>query len=290
MSAGGVHRSFVTEPGPPGTRFSEVRRFAELDSTNRYLVDEARAGARAWLVAVAEHQTAGRGRLGRRWEAPPAANLLASVLLTPELAPDQLHLCSVAVALSAAEACRQGSGLVTELKWPNDLLVGEHKVAGILAESVPLGERSAGGRPGPASAPGAERRAVVVGVGVNLAWPPPEGSPGSDTVPDELRHIATSVWRETGSQVGAREILGLLLADLDGRLADLDDVHGRLRLAQEYRARCSTLGRAVRVVLADDEVRGTAVDITPEGHLVVDVGACFTTVTAGDVVHVHRGG
>lgn len=273
MSEAPAQRPHAVEPGPPGTRFSEVRRFSELDSTNRYLVDEARSAPRDGLVAVAEHQTAGRGRLGRRWEAPAGANLLVSVLLTPSLAVDQLHLCSVAVALSAAEACRRAAGLEPELKWPNDLLVGERKLAGILAESAPV--------------PSGGRRAVVVGLGLNVAWPPPEGETRGEPVPAELRSIATSIWRETAARPDARSLLDLVLADLEHRLVDLDDVAGRHRLAHEYRSRCSTLGRAVRVVQADGEIRGTAMDITPEGHLLVDVGACFSTVTAGDVVHVH---
>src|ERR1700686_1291505 len=82
------------------TAMYEVRRFAELDSTNRYLLDEARAGAAEGLVAMADHQTAGRGRLGRRWEAPPGANLLVSVLLRPTLPTEELHLCTVAMALA----------------------------------------------------------------------------------------------------------------------------------------------------------------------------------------------
>ncbi len=84
----------------------EVRRFEEIDSTNTYLRTEARNGAPDGVVAVAEHQTAGRGRLDRRWESPAGASLLFSVLLRPQLDPAELHLCTAAVALAAAEACR----------------------------------------------------------------------------------------------------------------------------------------------------------------------------------------
>lgn len=282
MSEGAAEAPYVVEAGPAGTRFTELRRFAELDSTNRYLVDEALDAPRDGLVAVAEHQSAGRGRLGRPWEAPAGANLLVSILVTPRLAADQLHLCSVAAALATAEACRRAAALSPSLKWPNDLLVGERKLAGVLAESVPL-----------QSAPGehpSERRAVVVGVGLNVGWPPPDDEPGIEAVPPELRGIATSIRRETARDVGPRLILDFLLADLEHRLVDLDTAAGRQRLGREYRESCTTLGRPVRVVLPDGETTGTAIDITPEGHLVVDVGACFTTVTAGDVVHLHTTG
>ncbi len=86
------------------TRFVDVRRFASIDSTNRYLLDEARAGAKEGVVAVADHQTAGRGRLGRTWQAPSGANLLLSVLLRPSVPADERHLVTAAVALAATDA------------------------------------------------------------------------------------------------------------------------------------------------------------------------------------------
>ena len=130
-------------------RFTDVRRFDELDSTNRYLLDEARAGAPEFVVAVADHQTAGRGRLGRTWEAPPGAALLCSVLLRPSLAPERLHLVTAAVALAARDALDGRP----DIKWPNDLLVDGRKLAGVLAE--------------------ADLPAVVVGIGINVTWAPP---------------------------------------------------------------------------------------------------------------------
>ncbi|MHB8681160.1 MAG: biotin--[acetyl-CoA-carboxylase] ligase [Acidimicrobiales bacterium] len=263
------------ESGPPGTRFSEVRWFAEIDSTNRYLVDVARAGAKGPLVAVADHQTAGRGRLGRRWETPPETNLLVSVLLSPALPPDELHLCSAAVALSAVEACHVLTGVEASLKWPNDLVVDGRKLAGVLAESV--------AEPGDGGA-----RAVVVGIGVNVAWPPAEDDVAFGRVPAELRQGATSLAREARRPVDRGELLDRLLQALDGRAGALDDVAGRRRLAAEYRSRCGTVGEEVVVTLPAGEIRGRAADISVEGHLLVDTGACLTTVTAGDVVHVRR--
>lgn len=275
--------------GPAGTRFAEVRHFGRIDSTNRYLLDVARRRPVEGVVAVADHQTAGRGRLGRRWEAPPGANLLVSVLLLPRLGLEQLHLCNVAVALATAEACRRTASLEPMLKWPNDLVVGTRKLAGILAETAPV-----------AASPSTPGRAVVVGAGINVAWPPadderdksPATEPPGDAsrrVPDELRLSATSIRREIGKDVGRAELLELLLVDLERRLGQLDEEGGAARLAVEYRRRCATLGQVVQVTTATDELRGEAVDITPDGHLVVDVGACFTTVSAGDVIHL-RGG
>jgi BirA family biotin operon repressor/biotin-[acetyl-CoA-carboxylase] ligase len=261
----------------------EVRRFAELDSTNRYLLDEARAGAGAGLVVVADHQTAGRGRLGRRWEAPAGANLLASILLRPALAVEQLHLCTVVVALAARAACGRAATVEPDLKWPNDLMVGERKMAGILAETVEYRLRP-GVRSGSASG-GGSGRAVVVGIGVNLAWPPPPGAEAAVAVPDELG-AATSLWRESGTRVAPGDLLDLLLGELEPRLGEMGDVEGRRRLATAYRRACATLGRRVTVTLPGETVTGEVVDITVEGHLLVDVGAGIRTITAGDVVHL----
>src|SRR5580693_5772274 len=144
----------------------EIRRFAEIDSTNTYVLDQARLGAAEGLVAVAEHQSAGRGRLDRRWESPPGASLLVSVLFRPDLDPSELHLCTAAMALAAAEACRQVAGVGPVLKWPNDVLVNEEKLAGVLAEASfdrdPGLDAGAGGVV-----------AVVVGLGLNIDWPGP---------------------------------------------------------------------------------------------------------------------
>ncbi len=255
-----------------GTRFTEVRRFAELDSTNRYALDEARAGAPEGLVVMADHQTAGRGRLGRRWEAPAGANLLVSVLLRPTLAPERLQLCTLAMALAARSACAGATGFEPEIKWPNDLMAAERKLAGILAEVV-------------ADGPAGPDRAVVVGIGVNVGWPPPDTEQAAFAAPEGLGN-ATSLWRESGKRVGPRELLDLLLADLDDRLGDLAAGGGDKRLMADYRRACTTLGRDVTVSLPGETVTGSVLDVTDEGHLLVDLGLSIRTITAGDVVHV----
>src|SRR5262245_23342989 len=113
----------------------DVRHLASIDSTNRYLLDEARAGAAAGLVAVADHQTAGRGRLGRSWEAAPGSSLLVSVLLRPDLAVDRLFLLTLAAGLALADAIAAVAAVSAGLKWPNDLVVDDKKLAGLLAEA-----------------------------------------------------------------------------------------------------------------------------------------------------------
>ncbi len=230
----------------------DVRWLDEVDSTNRYALDEARAGTPAGLVVVAEHQTAGRGRLGRTWVAPPGASLLMSVLLRPDLPVEARHLVVVAGALAMAEAVEAETGVRAGLKWPNDLLVGDRKLAGILAEAT--GD------------------AVVVGIGVNLHW---------EDVPPELTEIATACNLEGGRPTTPEAVLTGFLAGYAARLADLD------RTRADYEARLMTVGRRVRVEQAATVLVGEARGIDASGHLLVRTDAGDDeTVAVGDVVHL----
>ncbi len=248
-----------------GSAFDDVRRFATLDSTNRYLVDEARRGVPEGVVAVADHQSAGRGRLGRSWEAPPGASLLASVLVRPVLAVEHLYLCTAAVARAAADACATVAGVRPSLKWPNDLLVDGRKLAGVLAEADP---DAPGGPPG--------SLAVVVGVGINVTWPGPPGAGG------------TSLLEASGHPVDREELLGALVTALGARRGELGTTGGRRRLAAEWKERCSTLGRRVRVELGTGSFEGTAVDLDEGGRLVVRTTEGIRVVQAGDVHHLRE--
>ncbi len=230
----------------------EIRWFDSLDSTNRYLLDEARAGAPDGLVAVADFQTAGRGRRGRDWVAPPGASLLVSVLLRPALAPERAPVVTMACGVAMAEAIARVAGFTPGLKWPNDLVVNDRKLVGILAE--------------------ADGRAIVVGAGVNVEW---------HEFPPELAETATACNLEAGHPVDRRELLDAFLAELDRRYADLDAV------VAEYRARLVTLGRRVQVERPDGDVVGRAVDVGDDGQLRIrDHEGEVTEVRVGDVVHL----
>ena len=264
------------------TRFTDIRRLTTVDSTNRYLLDEARGGAPEGVVVVADHQSAGRGRLGRTWEAPAGSNLLMSVLLRPELPDDQRHLASAVVALAAADACGRVAGVVPGVKWPNDLLGHDgRKLAGVLAEA----DLAPAGRSAPPGPPGPPATAIVVGIGINVNWPARE----SDLGPD-LAGSATSLHRVTGARVDRTTLFEALLEALEPRVADLAHPPGRLRQAADFRARCTTLGTRVRVETAVGWFEGTARDLTSHGHLEVEVDGSVRTVVAGDVVHVRGAG
>jgi BirA family transcriptional regulator, biotin operon repressor / biotin---[acetyl-CoA-carboxylase] ligase len=233
------------------TRFSDIREFESLDSTNRYLLDEARGGAVEGVVAVADYQTAGRGRLGRTWTAPAGSALLVSVLLRPAgLALERRHLVTVAVALAAAAVVEQETGVAPGLKWPNDLLVDDRKLAGILAE--------------------AEGDAVVAGMGLNVTSAPPGAVSLAEVTAGSARAVP-----ERGA------LLTGLLEALEGWYGRWDDV------AAAYRDRCATVGRSVRAELPGRTVVGRAEGIDERGHLLIRAeGGELVEVLAGDVIHV----
>ena len=235
-----------------------VEHFDVLDSTNTWLATRAAEGAPEGLVAVAEFQSAGRGRLDRRWESPAGASLLCSILLRPDVGPDQLQLVVACVALAARAALVRLSGVRPALKWPNDLIVGDAKVAGLLAEIVAVDERLA----------------VVVGIGVNLTHEGP-----ADVV-------STSVRAASGVTITAPALLDIVLEELETRRALLDEASGQASLRDEYRRALVTVGQIVRVERSHDVIIGLAESVDEYGQLQVRTDDEVHTISAGDVVHV----
>lgn len=265
--------SFATR-AVDGTRFGDVRWVAETGSTNKDLLDEAAAGAAEGVVLVADHQRAGRGRLDRTWSAPPGASLLVSVLLRPAVAPEHAFLVTAAGAVAACQACSEVAGVFPGIKWPNDLVVvagdrfAGRKLAGILAESVVADGRIA---------------AVVLGMGLNVNWP--------EVLPADLSDVAVALDHVVGHPVDRERLLVAWLRHLDAWLDLLGTDDGRELLLLRVRELSATLGRAVRVELPGGTLEGSALDVGPEGHLlVVDDGTGeVVEVTVGDVVHLrHR--
>ncbi|MHB1088457.1 MAG: biotin--[acetyl-CoA-carboxylase] ligase [Acidimicrobiales bacterium] len=238
-----------------------IEHFQEVDSTNSWLAREAKNGAPEGTVAYADFQSAGRGRLDRRWVSPPGASLLCSILLRAPLDADELYLAVAAIALSARAAVVRLSGVRPALKWPNDLLVGEEKLAGLLGEVV----LSEGGL------------AIVVGIGINL----------TDAGPDHVR--ATSVLDASGVTITPRALLDILLEEVEFRRELLETVQGREALRQEYEGALVTLGQVVRIELVDGVRSGIARGVDASGQLLVEVEGATVAFNAGDVVHVRRG-
>lgn len=261
---------------PP--RFSDIRWVAETGSTNADVMDLARHGEREGVVLVADHQTAGRGRSGRTWTAPPGASLLCTVLLRPPapVAP----LVTFALSLAAADAVESLAGFAPGLKWPNDLVVDDgtstRKLAGILAEAEwPPSAHNSGGYREPAAH---ERATVAAGIGLNVDWP--------DEVPEELADVAIALNHVCGRSIPREDVLHEMLGHLEGHYGRL--VSGQAAAVLDiWRSRSSTIGRRVRVDLGSSDLEGTAVDVTDQGHLVVETAdGRRRTLAVGDVVHL----
>lgn len=271
-----------------GTKFADVRWAASTGSTNADALALARRGEPEGIVIVADHQHAGRGRRGRTWTAPPGGSLLWSVLLRPPAAV--AGLVTMAVAVAAVEALEARGVPDVRLKWPNDLVVlgdgdaPDRKLAGILAEADwPSGTTAADGWREP---PATERVTVVVGMGLNVNWPDPAG-PGSPPELAELAATAVAVNHLTGGRsVDRVELLVAVLRQLDSRYRDLVAT-GPESLVAAWCHHAATIGQTVRVELGAEDVVGTAVDVTSQGHLVVDtVEGGRRTIAVGDVVHL----
>lgn len=250
------------EAGDPRFRVEVVDT---APSTNAIVSERARAGAPAGLVVIAEHQTAGRGRLDRAWETPPRAGLTFSVLMRPRVAPTDWPWLPLLTGLALNDALRS-EGFAVALKWPNDVLIAERKIAGILVERVETPD-------GPAA---------VVGIGVNVS-----------TTPEELPvQTATSLAIESGTVPDRTTILIVML----NTLFDAYDLWqaegpagttGTTRLRESYVAACATVGRDVRVDLpAGGVLLGRATGIDDGGRLIVRGTDGDVAVGAGDVVHV----
>lgn len=243
-----------------------VEVVAETGSTNADAAAATRDGAAEGLVVVAEAQTAGRGRLGRSWQSPPRAGLALSVLLRPAVDVARWGWLPLLAGVALAEAVRETTGLEPSLKWPNDLLLGGRKCAGLLAE-VPV--------------PGA----VVVGIGLNVTLREDELPVTPTGLP------ATSLLLAGASAVDRTDLVIALLARLGAHYAAWQEAWGdpdKSGLRDAYLRMCGTLGRRVSVLLpgGDADLTGEAVTVDAEGRLVVRGESGDHPVAAGDVVHL----
>lgn len=217
----------------------------------------AAEGAPHGALVVAEHQTAGRGRHGRAWEAAPGESLLVSVVLRPALAPDRLGLVPLAAGLAVAEAVAV-FGVAAQVKWPNDVRLGGRKLAGVLAEASWTG-----------SVP-----TVILGIGLNVA---------QEAFPEAVADRAVSLRRVTGRPIDRLAPLPAVLDRLAARLADAESMPDRL--LRDVEARLDGLGEAVAVRFPGVDrapVDGRAVGLAADGALRVDTGAGEVAVYAGE--------
>lgn len=237
----------------------EILFLQKTKSTNELAMEIASGGAPHGSVVIADSQTGGKGRLGRKWHSPPGVNVYMSVILRPELPPRQAALLTLLSAVSSANALRKASGLEVAIKWPNDLIVGGRKLGGILLEMRSEPDRIIH---------------AVVGIGINV---------NESRFPAELAETATSVFKETGSRLRRTDVAAHVVNELDAWLSVMKEKGGQA-VIDEWKRLDETLGRQVRVVSGGETLAGLAEDIDGEGRLVVRTQEGKTRlISSGDV-------
>ncbi len=251
----------------PGSMWTQVEIVGSSVSTNADLAIRAAASDDDGVVLIAEHQTAGRGRLGRTWTAPPRSGLTLSVLVRPDdVAATRWPWIPLLAGLAVAATLRRDADVAASLKWPNDVLVGDRKLAGLLVERVDPG--AAGRRP-----------AAVIGIGLNVSL-------RRDELPVQT---ATSLALEGASTTDRSLLARGILRTLEALLTDWYRHGGdpRAGLHTAYAEACVTLGREVRIDQPDGrQVSGEAVGVDESGRLLVRTPGGQVAIGAGDVVHV----
>lgn len=218
--------------------------YDSLFSTNREARDLALAGASGGTVVVAEEQTAGSGRMGRGWYSPKGMGILCSLVLRPDIEPGQAPPVTMLTAVAVSSAIEKVSGIAPGIKWPNDLLVDGKKICGILTEMNAEMERI---------------NFLVVGVGLNI---------NTDQFPEEIRDIATSLYLAGGGRVSRLEVLRQYLKEFEHYYRQWLE-YGFKPVLEEWKKKCVTLDRPVRISTSREVWEGWAVDVDDTGALVL---------------------
>jgi BirA family biotin operon repressor/biotin-[acetyl-CoA-carboxylase] ligase len=239
----------------------DIRVFEVTSSTMDVAEKLARDGVREGVVVFAESQTKGRGRLGRPWLSPSRKGLWFSVLLRPDLRPQAATQLTVAAATALVRALRDTAGVLPEIKWPNDILIGGKKIAGVLTEL---------------SAELDQIKYLVLGLGVDVNLTAAD-------LPADLRATATSLRLETGRAWRRADVAASVLRELDAAYARLG--RGQFAsLADEWERHCSTLGRRLTIRVGDRRLTGRAESLDEDGALLLRTEhGRLERVTGGDV-------
>lgn len=241
-----------------------IHYFHSLDSTNTKAYELAVRGAEEGEVVIAESQNRGKGRLGRVWFSPPYVNLYLSIILRPKIPPHQASLITLLAAVATAKAIERCAELKPLIKWPNDLLLGGRKIAGLLNEIQSETDRI---------------HFVILGIGVNLNL-------DEETFPKEIRSLATSIKRETGQSISRKEFLTMLLQQLEEGY-DRFLKEGGDPVLKAWKERAQLEGKTVKVTSFGETLSGTAVDIDSDGALLLKMeDGHQKRIVAGDIEYI----
>ena len=219
--------------------------YPETDTTNDRIRELALEGAPEGTLAVAELQTAARGRRGRAWQAPAESGIWMSLLLRPNIPPTQASVLTLLAGIALTEAIELLTGLEPVIKWPNDILFNGRKLVGILTEMDCDMEQI---------------HSVTVGMGINV---------NTKAFPEELQDIATSLYLESGREYDRAELVGKAMEKFEALYEEFLEQGGTFAPFKErYREKCLNIGKEVRVI-GRETYLATALDITHDGELIV---------------------
>ena len=223
----------------------EVRCFDRIGSTNQYAKNAAEEGAPEGLLITADEQTRGRGRSGHTWSTPPGQAIAMTLLLRPPLPAEKISMTTLVMGLAVCRACRRLYNLDAMIKWPNDVVIGNHKICGILTEmSTDMESVSY----------------IVIGIGINV---------NITGFPDELKDIATSICLELGRKVSRAELIAAVMEEFEQCYDTFLENEDLSDLMDEYNEYLVNKGREVRVLSPDSQYQGTAQGIDKAGCLLV---------------------
>ena len=237
----------------------EIFYLKEIDSTNNKIKSLADEGAGNGTLVIAEGQTAGRGRRGRSWESPKGSSVYMSLLLRPQIRPDNASMITLISALAVAKAVSKLTKRAAGIKWPNDIVMNGKKICGILTEmSLCLMEIDH----------------IVVGIGINVH---------TESFPEEISNVATSLFLETGEHYKRTELIAAVWEAFEHYYEIYLQTEDLSRLVEEYNASLANLNQMVRVLDPNEPFEGKAMGITERGELIVDTAEGRKLVSSGEV-------
>jgi BirA family biotin operon repressor/biotin-[acetyl-CoA-carboxylase] ligase len=238
----------------------EIFFYETVDSTNTVALDLAEKTIEG-AVIIADSQQKGRGRLGRKWESPPGVNIYMSIVLIPKIESKDATLITIMASVACATALRSITGLHVAIKWPNDLMVSDKKIGGILTELKTDRGRII---------------SAIVGIGINV-------NAGIDTYPADVQEIATSLKNETGISYSREIVISEILNEMDYWYKILNRM-GKGIILLEWQKLTSTLGREVKVIVGKETFTGLAESIDSEGMLILRLpSGILKKISSGDL-------
>lgn len=237
----------------------EIFCYDAIDSTNAKAKQLAEEGHATGTLVVAEKQEAGRGRRGRTWESPAGNGIFMTLMIKPEINPNNASMLTLVAALAVSRAITNQTGRPAGIKWPNDIVMNGKKVCGILTEM---------------SAQFDYVNHIVIGIGINVH---------NETFPEEIAQMATSIYRETGEHQNRAKLIEEVLEQFEiyyDIYLKTEDLSG---LVKEYNAHLVNMHQNVRVLDPKEPFEGKAMGITQKGELIVDTWESRKLVSSGEV-------